>query len=379
MANDSTQRSEKPTPKKLRDARRKGQIPRSPDLVGWFVVLVSTFVLPTIMSGLRSTMADYFAAVRLAIVADDLSLAMAEANSLAGNVLVIFLPFLVVIAVVTAGGLMIQGGVTLTAEPLRPKLERISPKAGFKRLVSPQSAVDTGKAVFRLVVLTVLVAQITTDQVNSLLVGTSRALEPAGVELGAGLLLLVRLAAIVGLVVGFADYAFQRYKVGKQLRMSKHEVKQESRNTDGDPMTRNRRRAMHAKVSSNQMLAAVGDASVVVVNPTHVAVALSYATGGVPTVVAKGGDDLAARIRERAFDAGVPVVEARPLARVLHDSIDVGTEVPADLYEAVAIVIAFVMRAPKVSLDRMVRRVSVPRSAMPNLEPDVGGEDPGEP
>lgn len=366
MANDAAQRSEKPTPKKLRDARRKGQIPRSPDLVGWFVVLVSTFVLPSIMSGLRTAMTDYFATIRLAIIADDLTLAMTEANSLAGTILLTFIPFLLVVALVTAGGLMIQGGVTITAEPLRPKLERISPKAGIKRLVSAQSAVDTAKAVFRLVVLIILVVQITTDQVNSLLVGTTRSLEPAGVELGEGLLLLVRLAAIIGLVVGFADYAFQRYKVGKQLRMSKHEVKQENKNTDGDPMIRGRRRQMHAKVSRNQMLAAVGESSVVVVNPTHVAVALAYSSGGVPTVVAKGGDELARRIRERAFDSGVPVVEARPLARVLHDNIEVGEEVPAALYEAVAVVIAFVMRSPKVALDRMVRRVSVPLSAMPN-------------
>jgi flagellar biosynthetic protein FlhB len=146
--------------------------------------------------------------------------------------------------------------------------------------------------------------------------------------------------------------------------MTKDEVKRENRNTDGDPLIRGRRRSMHAKISQNQMLSAVSEASVVVVNPTHVAVALSYKAGGVPTVVAKGGDGLAARIRERAFQSDVPVVEARPLARILHDSIDVGSEVPAHLYEAVAIVIAFVMRSPKSTVEGMIRRVTVPNSKL---------------
>jgi flagellar biosynthetic protein FlhB len=111
-------------------------------------------------------------------------------------------------------------------------------------------------------------------------------------------------------------------------------------------------------------LAAVGDASVVVVNPTHVAVALAYRAGAVPKVVAKGGDELARRIRERAFETGVPVVEARPLARILHDLIDVGAEVPAHLYEAVAIVIAFVMRTPATALTGAIRQVNVPASKL---------------
>lgn len=364
MANDSAQRSEKPTPKKLKDARRKGQIPRSADLVGWVTILVASFVMPMVLGALRTTFTGYFVTVGQAIASGDQARAMAEAGSLSGQVSLVVLPFLFLLALVTVGGMVVQGGVTLTAQPLRPKLERISLKAGAKRLVSAQSAVDTAKAAFRLIALTLLVVKITSDHVDAHLGGTTRALEPTGVELGSSLLILVRLAAVLGLIVGLADYAFQRHKIAKQLRMSKHEVKQESRNTDGDPMIRNRRRAMHAKVSRNQMLAAVSEASVVVVNPTHVAVALAYAAGGVPRVVAKGGDELALRIRERAFSAGVAVVEVRPLARMLHDLIDVGDEVPAHLYEAVAIVIAFVMRSPRVALERTVRRVLVPRSAM---------------
>ncbi len=365
MANDKTaQRSEKPTPKRLREARRKGQIPRSPDLVGWLTVLVASFVVPLLLGTLRGSMTNYFLVVRQAIGAGEFEVAMGEAGGLAQAIGLIFVPFLLFIAVVTAGGMAVQGGITLSAEPLRPKLERISLKAGVKRLVSAQSVVDTAKAVIRLVILVVLVYQVMMGQINDYLGGSNRALGPTGLEIGASLLLLVRLGAVAGIVVGLGDYAFQRYKIGKQLKMTKDEVKRENRNTEGDPLVRGRRRAQHAKVSQNQMLAAVGDASVVMVNPTHVAVALAYKPGGVPTVVAKGGDALAARIRERASAADVPIVEVRPLARLLHDLIDVGNEVPAHLYEAVAIVIAFVMKSPRSSLNGSIKRVSVPNSKL---------------
>ncbi len=362
--NSSAQKSEKPTPKRLREARRKGQIPRSPDLVGWFTLLVASFVIPLLLGALRGSLTDYFSSIRDALGNGEFQLAMGRAGGLAQGIGLVFVPFLLFLAVVTAGGLAVQGGVTLSVEPLRPKLERISPKAGLKRLVSAQSVVDTGKAVARLVVLVFLVLQVMMSQINGYLGGTGRSLGPAGLEIGASLLLLVRLAAIVGIVIGFGDYAFQRYKIGKQLKMTKDEVKRENRNTEGDPLTRGRRRSQHQKVSQNQMLAAVGDASVVLVNPTHVAVALSYEPGSVPKMVAKGGDALAARIRERASQVDVPVVEVRPLARMLHDLIEVGDEVPAHLYEAVAIVIAFVMKAPESSLDGSIRRVTVPNSKL---------------
>ena len=276
----------------------------------------------------------------------------------------VFLPFLGLVALVIVIALAAQGGVTLTAEPLRPKFERISPKAGFKRLLSTQSLVDTAKAVLRLVALSLLMWQIMAGEIARFLTGTSRSPVPAGHELGAALLLLVRLAALLGLVVGIGDYAYQRWKVGKQLKMTKDEVKRENKNTEGDPMLRGRRRQIHARVSRNKMLAAVGEASVVVVNPTHISVALSYASGAVPKVVAKGEDELALRIREKAFEAGVPVVECRPLARLLNEVIEVGDEVPAHLYEAVAIVIAFVMRVPESALGRTVRQVTVPLSKL---------------
>lgn len=357
-------KTEKPTPRRLQEARKRGQIPRSADLVGWLVLLVATFVLPALSTALHQVIEVYFAAMATSARAGDLDAMLTRSRTLAADLLLVFTPFLFLAMVVTAAGLAVQGGVTLATDALKPKLERISVKAGFKRLFSAQSVVDTVKAVVRLVILSVLMTVTASDFLSSYLGGSRRDLGAVGGELAAQLLLLVRVAAILGLVIGLADYAFQRRKVAKQLRMSKQEVKQEARTSEGDPMIRSRRRSLHAKLSRNQMLAAVNDASVVVVNPTHVAVALTYAPGTIPKVVAKGGDELAFRIRERAFDRGIPVVEARPLARILHDSLPVGAEVPADMYEAVAIVIAFVMRMPRTAVSRTVRTVHVPRSKL---------------
>ncbi len=364
MAEGSGQKTEKPTPKRRSEARKRGQIPRSPDMVGWLVVLAATYLIPGLVVGMNQLLTRYFGEMTEAVKAGELEAFVARSDDLIGQVGLVFGPFLALAMVLTAVGLGAQGGVTLTTEAMRPKLNRLSPAAGFKRLLSAQSAIDTAKALLRLAVLALLVANISPELIRSYMSGTSRDLGRLGPELGASLVMLVRLAAFVGLIIGLADYGYQRHKVGKQLKMSREEIKQEARSSEGDPMIRGRRRAMHAKLSRNQMLAAVGDASVVVVNPTHVAIALRYVPGQVPTLVAKGGDGLAQRIRERAFESGVPVVEARPLARVLFDTLDVGAEVPAQMYEAVAIVIAFVMRTPRSAFGRLIRRVYVPASKM---------------
>lgn len=365
MADKSSgQKTEKPTPKRLKEARRKGQIPRSPDLVGWVTLLAASYVIPLVLALLQDRFFTYFQRSTQFVAVGEWQQAMAASGDLVTGIAVVFVPFLGLLALITIVAMVAQGGVVLSAEPLRPKLERISPKAGLKRLVSPQSAVDTAKAVLRLVALAILMWQIMVGRVAPFLAGTMRSPSTGGIELGAAVLLLVRLAALLGVVVGLGDYAFQRWKTARQLRMTKDEVKRENRNTEGDPLIRSRRRAMHARVSRNKMLAAVGEASVVIVNPTHVSVALSYASGAVPTVVAKGVDELALRIRERAHEAGVPVVESPPLARALNEFIEVGDEVPAHLYEAVAIVIAFVMRLPPTAVRGIVRQVAVPGSAL---------------
>jgi len=362
LAEDSGQKTEKPTPKRLREARKEGRIPRSADLAGWFSLLVASYAIPVMIRYIYGQLASYFGSAMSLAGAGDWAGAMDQAKGLVMRSMVIVIVFAMVPMILSAAGMAAQGGITLTGKPLKPKLERISIKAGFKRLVSPQSAVDTIKAVVRLSALVYLVFEVGEGVIERYVSGNATDLRVVGPDLAAGLMLMIRLAGVVGVVIGIGDYGFQRWQTNKKLKMSQYELKQERRNTEGDQMIRGRRRSMHAKLSRNQMLSAVADASVVVVNPTHISVALQYEPGMAPKVVAKGGDELAFRIRERAFASQVPVVEAKALARLMHETIEVGEDVPASLYEAVAIIIAFVMRKPATAYGQSVRRVNVPDS-----------------
>ena len=354
-------KTEKPTPKRRREARKEGQVARSVDLVQWVALLVSTFVLPA----------------SIATLLDRLSVATRETVQVAsraeagpsygqlGDVLMLvalgLAPLFVVLFGVVLGGLAAQGGVVLAPAAVKPKWERVSPKAGFKRMFSAQSLMETAKAVFRLVVFGLVIWAVVLGTVRELVRGMPLDLEVAVPLLGDRLLLALRVSAAVGVIIGLADFGYQRHQHEKRLKMTRFEVLQEHKSSEGDPLIRSRRRAAHAKLSRNALLSAVDDASVVVVNPTHVAVALRYTAGeGAPRVVSKGGDEMAMRIRQRALDQGVPVLEVRPLARLLFDTVKVGHHIPAELFEAVAVVLAFVMRTPRRAWSGSVRRLDVP-------------------
>ncbi len=344
-AKDSGQKTEKPTPRRLKEARKKGQIPRSVDLVQWITLLAATFIVPSTFDGVLGSMEERMAMAMHMAAGGRTGPAFAATISMAGSATLAMGGLFAFVVASSILGMAAQGGLVLTGHPLKPKWERVSPKAGLKRLFSVQSVMETAKAVTRLLVLAVLVS-------TTLMAAAETHVFSAGLDLRTStnvlidqVLLVLRLAAFGGTAVGLADYAFQRWQTMKKLKMSKHEVKEDQKSSDGDPAVRNRRRAAHAKLSRNQMLRAVTDATVIVVNPTHYAVALTYGDDGkAPTMAAKGTDELSWRIRERAALAGVPIVESPPLARALHASVDVGDAIPEAFFEAVAIVLAFVLK-----------------------------------
>lgn len=366
MASDSGQKSEKPTPKKLKDARKKGQIPRSVDLVQWLTLLAASFLLPAVLGNIIYGTADGLDRMVRIAAEGETGPALAAAASTSGAAAIGMIPLFGFVVVAAIVGMAAQGGLVLTGHPLKPKFERISPKAGFKRIFSMQSVFETAKAVARLAVLAALVGTTIFAAARDHILASGLQLRSSSDMLIGQVLLLLRIAALIGSVIGLADYGFQRWQSMKKLKMSKHEVKEESKSSDGDPATRQRRRSAHAKLTRNQMLTAVKDATVVVVNPTHYAVALRYdSNGGAPVVVAKGTEELAWRIRERARFGEVPIVESPPLARALHASADVGTAIPEEFFEAVAIVLAFVMR-PRANRSMAVSHVHVPNSKIPS-------------
>ncbi len=363
---DSGQKTEKPTPRKLREARKKGQIPRSVDLVQWLTLLAASFLLPTILDSLvRRTGSDFRGTFKMAS-SGDIGPTLGHVASATGSAALGLFPLFAFVVVSAILGMASQGGIVLTGDPIKPKWERISPKAGFKRVFGVASLVETGKAVVRLTVLAILVATTLIAAGRDHLLASGLSLRFSTDLLLGQVIVLLRLAAFVGSVVGLADYAFQRWQTTKKLKMSKQEIKQEAKSSEGDPMIRSRRRQAHAKITRNQMLSAVNGASVVVVNPTHYSVALVYADdGSAPIVVAKGTDELAFRIRDRARLGEIPIVESPPLARALHASVEVNDPIPESFFEAVAIVLAFVMRPRANKASATTRRVSIPNSKLP--------------
>jgi flagellar biosynthetic protein FlhB len=365
MAEDKSSKTEKPTPKRRKEARSEGQIPRSVDVVQWSVLVAATFFLPPLVGRLMVVMETQSIAIIEMSSQGDLEPVLGSLWGLVIELAVLIIAMMLVLFVMVAAGLAVQGGVMLSGKPLKPKLERLSPKQGFKRLVSPDSLVDTAKSMLRLIMLGVVVFLVVPSVAADHLRGGAVGAREGAAAAGADVIMLLRLLAVAGLLIGLADIGFQRWRTERKLRMSKQEVKQEMKSTEGNPEVRARRRQAHRQLSRNQMLAAVQESSVVVVNPIHVAVALKYSEQtGAPQVVAKGRDDVAERIRARATEHGVPMVESRALAWVLYDTTEVGREVPVELYQAVALVLAFVMQTKPGALSGIIRRVNVPASAL---------------
>ena len=240
------------------------------------------------------------------------------------------------------GGFM-QVGLKPSAKPLKPKWERINPFKGLKRMVSPMSVWEGVKSTLKVAVIAGA-AYPALRGVAEVLAGAERPpVESVALIVGTGMLTILRNAALAGLVIAVVDYLLQRRKTLKGMKMTKQEVRDEHKQQEGDPMLKGAIRERQMRMSRNRMMADVANADAVIVNPTHIAVALSYdAAKGAPRVLAKGSGAVATRIREQAELHGVPIVRDVPLARTLHKVCEIGHEVPLDMYEAVARLLAFV-------------------------------------
>jgi flagellar biosynthetic protein FlhB len=338
------EKTEQPTAKKLREGRKEGRIARSPDVGAWAGILAASLLLPLLARHLLSVATDLLTQLRGIIADPDPAAALALVRLGARGAALTVAPL--------AGGLMLvgiaasvgQGGLHPATKMLKPKLSRLSPLAGIKRAFGTQALWEAIKAVLKTAVIGVVLYASVRRLVPLLLSSGSL---PLPTVLGAvrdAALALFRSAAVAGLVLAAVDYAVIRRKTGKQLRMTKQEVKEEHKASEGDPNLRSAIRSRQIAMSRNRMMADLVKADVVVVNPTHVAVALRYdAARGAPRVVAKGAGAIAGRIREIATEHRIPLVQDVPLARALHKSCDLGQEIPADLYMAVARVLAFVL------------------------------------
>ncbi len=347
MAKDGPggEKTEKPTPKRLKEARKEGQIPRTQELGTWAGVAVASALLPMLVGNVFDEVGKLFVQVGTVIEHPEVD----RVDPLLGQALSAFLatvlPVALTLLLVGVMASAAQGGVTLATKGMKPTLKKLNPFPGIKRMFGTHGLWEAAKAVIKTIALGVVVV-VTSDRAQAL-VAASGALPLSAVTatVSDSAVLMFRVVAATGFGIALADYVVLRVQAMKKLKMTKYEIQQEHKSQEGDPHVKAQRKGVALAMSRNRMMAEVAEADVLLVNPTHVAVALRYEPErGAPRVVAKGADELAARLRERAAEVRVPMVQDIPLARALHASCELGQEVPPQLFTAVARVLAFVMQ-----------------------------------
>lgn len=346
MADDAGERTEAATPRRRQEAREKGQVARSTDLSAALLLLGGLVALrvfgPQMTTELVRVMRENLAAsdpdagVSADVVRVLIATGMALVYSLG--------PLMGVLMIVSAVSGILQVGFLFTTQPLAPKLDKLNPVNGVKRLFNTRTLVQFGINLLKLALVSIVAWFELKGRSSDIML--AMAVDPwrlivvlATVLFEVGLKL-----ALVLLIIALIDFAWQRYKHERDLRMTRQEVKEELRRMEGDPIIRQRRRKMQFAAALQRIRSAVPTADVVVTNPTELAVAIKYDAGtmAAPRVVAKGADILAKKIREIAVLHGIPIVERKPLAQALYRTVDVGQEVPEQFYKAIAEILAYV-------------------------------------
>lgn len=341
-------RTESATPRRRSEARKRGQVARSTELASTAVMLGLLFALHGLLGGSASVVAAYFAATvrrSAAPVLTPYSLYPLAAGALLALARVMG-PLVGLAIALAAAANMAQTGPLLATERLKPDFNRLNPLAGAARFFSPPGLVELVKSFYKIGLVGAICYFTVHGAFPELQTLPRMAVQDAVADVMEMAYQMAMRVLVAMLALSALDYAFQRFNTEKSLRMTREEVKQELRQTEGNPQMRARIRARQRQMARNRMIAAVPDADVVVTNPTHFAVALKYKAKqmAAPTVVAKGQDLIALKIRDVAKEHNVPVVENPPLARTLFKQGQLGKEIPVELYQAVAEVLAFVYR-----------------------------------
>ena len=349
MAEESFQeKTEQATPKRREESRRKGQVARSAELSSLAILVSGLLAMVSLSSYVYNNLTGFM----VSMCTDGFSVQLNALNlptyllTWAASYVRIVLPF---VALLVAAALAInyaQVGVIFTLTPLEPKANRISPLSGLKRIFSSRGLVELAKGLFKVAVVTAITYWTIAGEMNNLIAPVDSGVPQILASSSSVLMTLGFRICIVLLLLAILDYAFQRWDHEKNLRMTRHEVREELKQQEGDPQIRARVRSLQRELAQKRMMDDVGQADVVVTNPTHVAVALRYAPeeSAAPVVVAKGQRLIAEKIKELARLAGVPLVENKPLARALFKAVRIGDEIPEDLFKAVAEVLAFVFQ-----------------------------------
>jgi flagellar biosynthetic protein FlhB len=345
--NDPESQTEDPTQKRLDDALERGDVAKSQEVNTWFMIAGGTLVVSTfsgsVGGGLLTPMRNLLANSWM-IKTDGRNLLVLMQQIEFAVLAAIGIPLLMLILAAIAGN-MLQHRLVWSAESLKPKFSKLSPAAGFTRIFGKQAAANFLKGLGKLIVVGVVMTMVLWPERHRM--EAMVRLDPAAM-LGASTSLTIHLlgAVVAALaVIAIGDYFFQYRSWFQRQKMSLQEIKEEFKQSEGDPHIKGKLRQLRQQRSKKRMMAAVPKAAVVITNPTHYSIALSYERGmSAPICVAKGVDNLAFKIREIARAHDIPIVENVPLARALYATVDIDQEIPTEHYHAVAEVIGYVMR-----------------------------------
>ena len=345
------EKTEKATPKKRKKSRDEGQVAKSQE-VSTAAMLIVGFAALFLFSGLiLGMLLDllYYSFSLVPVLREDFN-TVYIARHLAwgfGRIILIALPIFFVTALISVVINVLQVGWNPTLKPLKPKFSKLNPIKGFKKIFGLQALVNFTKSMLKLVLVGTVVYVILMGEAHEIPALFDVPFSDAIGYIGA---LLIRIGITIGVLYVFIalfDWAYTKWKHEKDIRMSKHEVKEEWKQMEGNPLIKGKIRQKMREVSMRRMMQGLPQADVIITNPTHYAVALKYdmlGLGGAPILVAKGVDFMAKRIREAAEELDIPIVENPPLARAIYDDVDLEQEIPEELYVAVAEIMAYVFK-----------------------------------
>ncbi len=348
------EKTEEPTSKKKSDTRKDGKVPKSKELSSG-VELIALFLIlkfwighmgenfMKLFSEIYEKIPDYTIFWEGKIVREDYRILI---NSVIVEILIQLLPFFVVGVFLAVGINMLQFRFQIATKPLKPKFSKLNPVSGMKRLFSKEKIIELLKSIAKIILITYVVYSTVKDEWVYLVKFYSMPLNQALELIGNIVINMGLKISLVFMVIAFADLIYQRRKFHNDIKMTKQEVKDEYKNAEGDPQIKGKIRSKMREASQRRMMQDVPKADVVITNPTHFAVAIRYDAeeGSAPKVLAKGADYVAQKIKEIAKENKVEIVENKPLARMLYANVDIGQEVPPELYQAVAEVLAMVYK-----------------------------------
>ena len=342
-------KTEKATPKKLDDARKEGRVARSSDLINGFMLLLMFFVLKLFGGIMANLFLDSFVkyynkASDISMEVFDVKQAVNLSNEIVIDIVIAGLPVLIGSFVVALVGNIVQVGWKVTGKPLKPKLDRLNPIGGFKRMFSQEKVVELIKSILKVLAIALVAYNEVKDRWKFILnlydfEFMQAVLNIFDIVLDVGIKI-----SVIFVIIGLADFGYQKWKHLHDLRMSKQEVKDEMKQSEGDPQIKGQIRQKMREGARRRMMQDLPKADVVITNPTHFAVAVKYdkETAEAPYVLAKGADYVAANIKEIAKQNNIEIVENKPLARMLYYNVEIGDQIPPELYQMVAEVLAYV-------------------------------------